>query len=387
MGRFKRDYALYRRATKGGRAIYYCRFRGEDEKSLTAVSTGCTDRRKAEAWANRQLREGIVVTKRSLTFGTFADGWWANESPYVRSRRARGFTLSPGYLATMRTNLERHVLPAFGQHRVASITPTDVETWRLSLFEEGRLSPRTINLATRVLSVMLAEAVQRGFAARNPAAGIGKLAERPSARGVMTLDEVRALFDDKATRRVWGDDHRHRALNMVGAASGLRLGEALGLRREDIFADHAVVRRAWRRQHGWGPPKSDSDRVVPLPKTAVGVIQRALEMSPFDEPVDLIFHGTDREKPLGHKVVLSRLYLALEKIGIDEEERRARSISYHSWRHGLTTQLRARGVPDGLVKSVTGHRTDAMVLHYGSHFHRDDYSDVLKAQAAMLDAG
>ena len=73
MGRFKRDYSLYLRPTKTGRGVYYCRFRGTDDRYLTAVSTGCTDRRRAEAWANKQLRDDAVVIRRSLTFATFAE--------------------------------------------------------------------------------------------------------------------------------------------------------------------------------------------------------------------------------------------------------------------------------------------------------------------------
>jgi hypothetical protein len=73
MGTFKKEYALYRRPTKRGPAIYYCRFCGEDDRYLTAVAIAYTDRRKAEAWANRQLRIGAVVTRRSLTFESFAE--------------------------------------------------------------------------------------------------------------------------------------------------------------------------------------------------------------------------------------------------------------------------------------------------------------------------
>ena len=155
---------------------------------------------------------------------------WTRDSPYVRSRRARGFTLSPGYLATTRTNLLRHVLPAFGKRRVAAISPSAIEGWRLSLFDEGQLAPRTINLATRVLSVMLAAAEQGGYTTRNLAAGIGKLAERPGERGVPKVRKVRAVFADDAIASVWGGDLGHRALRLLAAVTGLRTGEALGLR-------------------------------------------------------------------------------------------------------------------------------------------------------------
>ena len=45
---------------------------------------------------------------------------------------------------------------------------------------------------------MLADAEQRGYVSRNPTAGLGKLAERPSERGVLELCEVRALFAEDA---------------------------------------------------------------------------------------------------------------------------------------------------------------------------------------------
>ena len=77
MGKTKRQYALYRRPTKNGRAIYYCRFRdGDDGLYLTAVSTGLAKRRDAEAWAIKQLKDHNVATRLSLTFAGFAEGWW-----------------------------------------------------------------------------------------------------------------------------------------------------------------------------------------------------------------------------------------------------------------------------------------------------------------------
>ena len=128
MGKTKRQYALYRRPTKNGRAIYYCRFRdGDDGLYLTAVSTGLAKRRDAEAWAIKQLKDHNVATRLSLTFAGFAEGWWTDTCSYVRSRRARGYNLSPGYLAAMRTYVNRHLIPAFGLLRLSSITTQVVE--------------------------------------------------------------------------------------------------------------------------------------------------------------------------------------------------------------------------------------------------------------------
>ena len=86
---------------------------------------------------------------------------------------------------------------------------------------------------------------------------------------------------------------------------------------------------------------------------------------------------------LSPRAIMNGFYSALKQIDIDESERQARRITFHSHRHFLNTALRAARVPDPLVQRVTGHATQEMTEHY-SHFVLEDFGDVVKVQEAIL---
>ena len=51
--------------------------------------------------------------------------------------------------------------------------------------------------------------------------------------------------------------------------------------------------------------------------------------------------------------------------------------------HWFNTMMRVRGVPDSLLRSVTGHRTEEMTEMYTS-YDLEHYEEVKKAQKALF---
>ncbi len=96
-----------------------------------------------------------------------------------------------------------------------------------------------------------------------------------------------------------------------------------------------------------------------------------------------MFYGRDRKTPLSPRFILDGFYSALDQIDIDEDQRQARRITFHSHRHFLNTALRSARVADPLVQRVTGHATQEMTEHY-SHFALEDFRDVMKVQERLL---
>ena len=95
-------------------------------------------------------------------------------------------------------------------------------------------------------------------------------------------------------------------------------------------------------------------------------------------PQTLFFYGAaGHDKPMSKSYIAKNLYKALEKIGISEEERIERNLTFHSHRHTLNTILRAAGVPDAIIRMMTGHRNQSMTELY-THFRKEDYSEVAK---------
>jgi site-specific recombinase XerD len=124
----------------------------------------------------------------------------------------------------MRTYLERHIFPYFGNTRIRNITADQVENWILELREKpGKagppLSPTTVNHCLTCLKVMLKEAVRRGSLVKSPSPGIKQFAEKPKKKSILTIDEMRELFLEENINRVWDGDVFHYTLNLLTAST------------------------------------------------------------------------------------------------------------------------------------------------------------------------
>ena len=131
-------------------------------------------------------------------------------------------------------DVNRHLIPGLGAHRLERLTPEHVERLYAKLRREG-LSPGGVHHVHRTLRAALNEAVRRSHLPRNPVL-IAK-APRPDADEVEPYDvpEIQRLLEAAATRR-------NSARWALALALGLRQGEALGLSWHDIDLDKDTFR-------------------------------------------------------------------------------------------------------------------------------------------------
>ncbi len=159
----------------------------------------------------------------------------------------------------------RRLKPLIGRIRLSTLTPAAIERAYADLIERG-LSRRSVVQVHTVLHKALERAVQWGSIGRNPSEAVS--VPRPERNEMHTLseDEVRRFFP--ATQ-----DHRLHALWVLLASTGLRVGEATGLRWDefDLDQNRLIVRRALQRQKGVGlvfvgPKTTKSRRTVYFPE-------------------------------------------------------------------------------------------------------------------------
>jgi integrase len=169
----------------------------------------------------------------------------------VVKSRVRKWTYT-GYEVIVR----RHINPRLGKVRLEKLTPAQVQGLLNEKLEAG-LAPRTVRYVRQVLRTALGEAQRWGLVARNVADVVdGPRVER---------NEVEPMRPEEARRflaSVRGD--RLEALYAVVLAVGLRQGEALGLRWQDVDLEKGTIRVVNQLQRVNGQL-----RVVPV-KTARG---------------------------------------------------------------------------------------------------------------------
>ena len=108
-----------------------------------------------------------------------------------------------------------------------------------------------------------------------------------------------------------------------------------------------------------------------------------IERSPWKAPDGFLFYSVDPDKPISHHKIDQDFARALTAAGIVLEERRERTLSFHSWRHFANSWLINKGLPPLRVQSLIGHTSLKMTenyLHAG-----EDFSDVLAIQGELFD--
>jgi integrase len=96
-----------------------------------------------------------------------------------------------------------------------------------------------------------------------------------------------------------------------------------------------------------------------------------------------LFSTDGGAKPITRYYFNRYLSTALAEIGIDAEEKKKRNLTPHSWRYFLNTNLRARGVADAKVQSITGHKSQSMTERY-TRFYTEEFTEVRNIQDTLL---
>jgi len=283
--------------------------------------------------------------------------------------------------------LRLHILPYFKDKKLQKIKSRTIETWldELSMKKKGTgelISPTTVNRCLTCLKIMLKEAVRLDYLLKSPADGIKQFRESPKKKTILTMDEVRALFQDDRIKEVWGGDLKHYTANLLAATSGMRLGEVQALQIQNVHLEYVSVNYSWDYKYGLKEPKLRSYRDIPVPTKTKKYLSELNRSSPYKESNDFVFWGVDRKTPIWGKHVLKVLYDAFEKIGISPDQRKDRNVTFHSWRHLYNTLMRGK-IPDAKLRTLTGHRTSQMTENY-THFRIEDFTDVLQIQERLF---
>lgn len=150
----------------------------------------------------------------------------------------------------------------------------------------------------------------------------------------------------------------YRTLILLGANTGMRLGEMLGLDRSDISFRRRTI--ALRRQYTQRELKDSlktesSHRVVPMNDA---VFARQNEMRVRADLSNWLFPGEGDDPLCGQKVLRQGLRPALRKAGLDPD------IRLHDLRHTAASRMAKNGISAVAAGKVLGHNSLSMTEHY-----------------------
>jgi len=376
--RYREKFTLYKRKLKSGRVIWYYHAY-DDEGVRISVSTGQTTKSKAKEHVLDLIREDLLIPstcKRSVTLQEFSKPFWIwGECPYVMDKIKRGGTFSRSFCDASRKSMEKHILPVFGKKRITKITVSMINTWLLDLPKKAGITRTTANKMLSLFRIMLEEAVRQNIIVSNPAKVVKPLIEKANARDAFTREEAKALFEDPAH---WGNELSYNA-SLLCACTGMRAGEIRAMRVCDIHPDHIMVEHSWDEKYGLKSTKSGNKRIVPITDD---IFRMLMELAP-DYPEGYVFSLDNGKTPMSGRVLANSLYRKMREIGISEEKRIERGLSFHSWRHFFNSQLVAAGVSGEVTRAVIGHESEEMTDHY-LHLKPGDMKKVLNIQEELF---
>lgn len=167
--------------------------------------------------------------------------------------------------------MKNHILPAFGDRAIEEITPNDIQAW---MNEHKEYSKQSVQLYRIILGQVLALAVKDGVVSNNPgrAEGLSNPATRETKRKALTLEQMGSIRSEIG--KLEPIDQCMLALYMT---TGMRKGEVLGLRWEDIDFEKNIVNIV--RQYDCKnsqiiPPKRESTGRVGLAKWAKDILMQ-----------------------------------------------------------------------------------------------------------------
>ncbi|MEU9343740.1 tyrosine-type recombinase/integrase [Streptomyces sp. NPDC048278] len=273
-----------------------------------------------------------------------------------------------------------YLIPGIGRKKLAKLTAKDVRTWLNQLRTTcqccargldtardeplccaagkccaRRLSPLTLAYVHSVLKSALEHAVREEEIPRNVARNVRTGTPRPRRFEPLTADEARTFL--AAT-----SGHRLQPLFELALHTGLRKGELLGLRWEDLdlASGTASIRRTLQRTNSGGltalPTKTkSSERRIVLPT----LCRRSLEQHRDRQLQEREAVGTGWEdsgyvftRPDGAPIegsTLTRHFNTLLR------QARLRRIRFHDLRHSTATLLLEQGVELVVIKELLGH--------------------------------
>jgi integrase len=327
---------------KGEGSIYR---RGSDGRWVAQIEAGrSTGGRRQYARAVRRtrkeaqsaLKELIRAADAGLTPGQSSTvevflGWWLDHALGDVSDATR---------ARYRRAVKDWIAPHIGTVRLNNLTPAHVQIMLVRL-EEAGLSPKSRSLARDVLARALRWAEQTNVVGRN----VARIVQGPrSTRRIsdaLTADEAKAVL-----ARANGD--RLEALAVVALRLGLRRGEALALRWDDVDLDAGELTVTTGKT-------TAAARTVPLVAGTAAALKEhrrrqaaeRLEAGPLWIETGHVF-TTQQGKPLHPRIALAWWHRLTEDAGVGRRR-------FHAARHTTAVLLLDQGVTLETVSAVLGH--------------------------------
>jgi len=297
----------------------------------------------------------IDPSEGRVTFKSYAERWSASQVHRV------------GTASQIETNLRLHVYPRIGERPIGAVRSSDVQGLIKALDTVDKngsvLAPSTIGTIYVWVAAIFKAAVADRVIHASPCVQI-RLPE-------VHQSKVKPLKIETVQQIVAAVPDRYKALIVFGAATGVRISEALGvtLDRVDFLHRTVTIDRQLRgtvdNEPVFGPVKDRKNRprLIPLPDVALDALGEHLSSWPAASG-SLVFRN-ERERPIRRTTFSDMWRKAVGPLGLSSGE------GYHELRHFYASLLIRHGESVKVVQERLGHTSAQMTLDVYSHLWPD----------------
>ena len=320
-----------------------------------------------------ELEKGTYIEPSKLTFGDYLCEW-------LKAREADN--LSPTTLRRYAQIIELRLIPKLGMLPLEKLRPVHLQKFMREVAEEGRLDRKngplshdSIRYHYRVLHKALEDAVKMQLLPYNPADAVTLPKPPQELEAEDTKEEVQVLTAEEVeTMLKAAKNTPYYHLLFVAVRTGLRRGELLGLRWQDIDlkARKLSVKRALAYTPQKGkffklPKNKKSRRTIDISREVIEALkdlkknqaEAKLFYGPHYKDQGLVFCQSDGE-PMHPDTLSSWFPEFLERIGLPR-------LNFHCLRHTHASLLLQAGVDIKVISERLGHSSIRITYDIYSH--------------------
>ncbi|MEC0266696.1 site-specific integrase [Paenibacillus anseongense] len=269
--------------------------------------------------------------------------------------------VAPNTYQTRLGFVKNYIIPGLGNIPLAKLTPMHVQKFYNDLSE--KYSSGHVQNVAHLLSKAFRQATEWGLVQKNVVAMVKKPAtkRKNASIKVWTVAQQR-LFLDYAK----SDSEFYYPLFLLALTSGMRQGEILGLKWEDIDLKQNTIQVkrtivfANKSLYLKDMPKNEASiRNIQLPESTIKAL-RQYKIKSIPNELGLVFPSPKTNKLLYSNSLIKQFQLTCKEVGLPY-------ISFHGLRHTFATTLLSLGVNPKIVQEMLGHSSIKTTMDTYSH--------------------
>lgn len=353
--------SLQRVERTSGSAVWSFRWREtqmDGSRKNRNVLIGTVDEFKTESEAQKAVAAlRLTINEQTprqqlkeISFETLVQHYRQHEMPdifYSKSQLPQGVAEdeSRKSYATQDTYegyLTKWILPRWKSYRLPDVKAVQVEQWLKSV----PLAPGSKAKIRNIMSALYSHALRWEWATHNPITYVRQSAKRRTTPIVLTIEQIKAFLshlEEPCCTAV-----------LLGASSGLRVGELLGLRWEDVNFEslEVSVTRSVVKQKITRCKTEASRKPIPLDPELAEVLLNWRLRSPYPHSHDWVFaspHKQGKQPYWPGSLFRAHLQPALEAAAIPG------NVGWHTLRHTFGTLMKANGEDIKTIQELLRH--------------------------------